>query len=101
MHACTYDTFMHLQSYEYVFTHVCVYFWLADSVADWRSLSLDDISGVAWPLFWTSLGALTFLYLVLRENDRPIRYTVPSPKLPEKFEILDEPAIKVCYLSQI
>ncbi|KAL2149915.1 hypothetical protein VTH82DRAFT_7591 [Thermothelomyces myriococcoides] len=58
-------------------------------------LSLDDISGVAWPLFWTSLGALTFLYLVLRENDRPIRYTVPSPKLPEKFEILDEPAIKV------
>ncbi|KAL2183353.1 ALDH-like protein [Thermothelomyces heterothallicus CBS 203.75] len=57
--------------------------------------SLDDVSGAAWPFFWTSLGALTLLYLVLRENDQPIRYTVPSPKQPEKVEILDEPAIKV------
>ncbi|KAL2180851.1 Aldehyde/histidinol dehydrogenase [Thermothelomyces heterothallicus CBS 202.75] len=60
-----------------------------------RDLSLDDVSGAAWPFFWTSLGALTLLYLVLRENDQPIRYTVPSPKQPEKVEILDEPAIKV------
>ncbi|AEO54863.1 hypothetical protein MYCTH_2297985 [Thermothelomyces thermophilus ATCC 42464] len=60
-----------------------------------RDLSLDNVSGAAWPFFWTGLGALTLLYLVLRENDQPIRYTVPSPKQPEKVEILDEPAINV------
>jgi hypothetical protein len=38
---------------------------------------------------------VVLLYLALRENDQPIRYTVPSPKRPEKVEILDEPAIKV------
>ncbi|KAL2161272.1 hypothetical protein VTH06DRAFT_8492 [Thermothelomyces fergusii] len=58
-------------------------------------LRLDDVSRAAWPLFWTGLGALTLLYLVLREDDKPIRYTVPSPKYPDKVEILDEPAIKV------
>jgi hypothetical protein len=35
------------------------------------------------------------VYLALCENDQPIRYNVPSPKRPEKVEILDEPAIKV------
>lgn len=50
---------------------------------------------VAWTLFWTGLGSLTLFYLAVRENDKPIRYTVPTPKRPENVEILDEPAIKV------
>lgn len=54
----------------------------------------------AWPCFWTGLGALVLYYLALRENDKPIRYTVPAPKTPEKVEILDEPAIKVRHTRQ-
>ncbi|KAK4043744.1 Aldehyde/histidinol dehydrogenase [Parachaetomium inaequale] len=60
-----------------------------------QDLGLADVPEFAWPLLWTGLGALALLYLALRENDQPIRYTVPSPKRPEKVEILDEPAIKV------
>ena len=46
-------------------------------------------------MLWTGLGVIVFAYLALREDTTPIRYTVPSPKRPEKVEILDEPAIKV------
>ncbi|KAL2140633.1 hypothetical protein VTI28DRAFT_3559 [Corynascus sepedonium] len=60
-----------------------------------QDLSLDDMREFTSPLLWTGLGALALLYLILRENDQPIRYTVPAPKRPEKIEILDEPAIKV------
>lgn len=41
------------------------------------------------------MSALLLWYLAFRENDQPIRYEVPSPKLPEKPEILEQPAIKV------
>ncbi|KAK3298308.1 Aldehyde/histidinol dehydrogenase [Chaetomium fimeti] len=59
-----------------------------------QDLGLVDIPEFAWPLLWTGLGALALLYLALHENDQPIRYNVPSPKRPDKVEILDEPAIK-------
>ena len=58
-------------------------------------LRLAEVFEHAWPLVWAGLGAAALLYLALRENDQPIRYNVPSPKRPEKVEILDEPAIKV------
>lgn len=48
-----------------------------------------------WTFIWTGLTALAVWYLGFRENDTPIRYKVPSPKRPEKVEILDEPSIKV------
>ncbi|KAH6855147.1 Aldehyde/histidinol dehydrogenase [Chaetomium sp. MPI-CAGE-AT-0009] len=60
-----------------------------------QDLGLIDIPEFAWPLLGTGLAALVLLYLALRENDQPIRYNVPSPKRPDKVEILDEPAIKV------
>ena len=40
-------------------------------------------------------------YLGFRENDQPIRYRIPSPKLPENVEILSSPAIKVSGSSAI
>jgi hypothetical protein len=62
--------------------------------ADWQ-FRLADVFEHAWPLVWAGLGAAILLYLALCENDQPIRYNVPSPKRPEKVEILDEPAVKV------
>ncbi|KAK4231057.1 hypothetical protein QBC38DRAFT_496145 [Podospora fimiseda] len=60
-----------------------------------------DIPENAWPFVWTGVGLLVFSYIALRENDQPIKYTVPSPKLPEKVEILDKPAIKTSGSSAI
>ncbi len=50
-----------------------------------------------WTVFWLGLSFLVVWYMALRENDQPIRYKVPPPKVPEKFEILENPAIKVLY----
>jgi hypothetical protein len=60
-----------------------------------RAVRFIEVPENAWMLLWTGLGSLVFWYFVLRENDQPIRYSVPSPKRPEKVEILDQPALKV------
>lgn len=52
-------------------------------------------------LVWIALGGFMIWYMALRENDKPIRYAVPSPKLPEKHEILQEPSIKLAGSSAI
>ncbi|KAK3363523.1 Aldehyde/histidinol dehydrogenase [Lasiosphaeria hispida] len=62
--------------------------------------ALPDISSIElpiilWTFVWTSLCGLGVWYLAVRENTEPIRYSIPTPKLPEKLEILDQPAIKV------
>ncbi|AEO65120.1 uncharacterized protein THITE_2044375 [Thermothielavioides terrestris NRRL 8126] len=60
-----------------------------------QSFELIGVPEHVWPYVWTALGVLVVCYLALREDDRPIRYTVPSPKMPDQVEILDEPSIKV------
>ncbi|KAL2261692.1 hypothetical protein VTK26DRAFT_3592 [Humicola hyalothermophila] len=54
-----------------------------------------EVQDLAIPLLWTGLGALALWYFALRENDRPVRYTVPPPKKPEEVVILEEPTIKL------
>ena len=54
-----------------------------------------------WTLLWTGVGALAIWFLGIRENDRPIRYKVPSPQLPEKEQFLSQPSIKVSGSSAI
>ncbi|KAK4130105.1 ALDH-like protein [Trichocladium antarcticum] len=60
-----------------------------------RLVKFVQVPGNATMLLCTALGAAVLWYLALRENDQPIRYSVPSPKKPEKVEILDQPALKV------
>ncbi|KAL2136057.1 hypothetical protein VTI74DRAFT_5637 [Chaetomium olivicolor] len=71
-----------------------------DSIIRGLQLALEekmfvDLPKYAFAVLWTGLGAIALWYLSVRENTTPIRYTVPSPKRPEKVDILDEPAIKV------
>ncbi|KAM7208878.1 betaine aldehyde dehydrogenase [Naviculisporaceae sp. PSN 640] len=59
-----------------------------------NALSEGGIPKAALTVFWP--GALLFAvwYLWIRENDKPIRYKVPPPKIPEKYEVLENPTIK-------
>lgn len=54
-----------------------------------------DFQPFIWKLLLTALGALALWITFGGERDQPIRYKVPSPKLPEKVEFLDRPSIKV------
>ncbi|KAK4674293.1 Meiotic Sister-Chromatid recombination aldehyde dehydrogenase [Podospora pseudopauciseta] len=54
-----------------------------------------DISEPAWSIVWSGIALFAVWYMAVRENDKPILYRVPSPKVPENAEILEEPAIKV------
>ncbi|KAK1758568.1 Aldehyde/histidinol dehydrogenase [Echria macrotheca] len=54
-----------------------------------------EIPNFVWTLVWTCVGASALWYMAFREKDQPIRYKIPSPKLPEKHEILEQPSIKV------
>ncbi|KAK4102106.1 ALDH-like protein [Parathielavia hyrcaniae] len=60
-----------------------------------QDLGFVQAPELVWTLLWTSLGALALVYLAFRENDKPIRYTVPSPTTPDAVEILDQPTLKV------
>lgn len=61
----------------------------------WFGGRLDDVPRSAWVAFWP-LALLVVWWLFLKgKNDRPIRYRVPSPKLPEKEEFLSNPTVKV------
>lgn len=48
-----------------------------------------------WTATWTILGVVAVWFLAFWEIDEKIKYKVPVPKLPEKFEILEEPSIRV------
>ncbi|KAK3335701.1 Aldehyde/histidinol dehydrogenase [Cercophora scortea] len=56
---------------------------------------------LAWTIGLSAITALGIWYLAIRENDKPIIYTVPPPNLPATAEILDNPAIKVSGSSAI
>lgn len=64
---------------------------LQDAIQDTSPIEMPRL---LWPVLWTTIGAFTVWLLAIRENDQPIRYKIPSPKLPEKTEILESPTIK-------
>ncbi|KAK4187297.1 hypothetical protein QBC35DRAFT_498965 [Podospora australis] len=53
-----------------------------------------EASDFVWSLVWTAVALGAVWYIAIRENDQPVRYKVPSPKVPETVEILEEPSIK-------
>ncbi|KUI74544.1 hypothetical protein VM1G_10178 [Cytospora mali] len=68
--------------------------WLVPARAQVKQLPLDNAPLLAWMALWPLALIAIWLY-VKSENDEPIRYRVPSPKVPEPKEILENPSIKV------
>lgn len=62
---------------------------------NWLGTRLQDIQISPWLVIWLLILPLILFYLS-RENDQPIQYRIPSPKTPEKKELLSNPSIKVC-----
>lgn len=60
----------------------------------WLPVRLEDVPKSVWLALWP-LALLAFWFYLKGENDQPIRYRVPSPKTPEREEILSKPSIKV------
>lgn len=56
--------------------------------------SFDNVPIFVWMALWPLLLVAAVLYFK-GEHDQPIRYRVPSPKVPESKEILQKPSIKV------
>lgn len=56
--------------------------------------SFDNVPVFAWMALWPLLLIAVVLYFK-GEHDQPIRYRVPSPKVPEPKEFLQKPSIKV------
>lgn len=61
----------------------------------WLGGRLNDLLKSSWLVIWP-LALLLFLLYWRSENDQPIRYRVPSPRTPEKEELLSNPSTKVC-----
>ncbi|ROW10570.1 hypothetical protein VMCG_01912 [Cytospora schulzeri] len=68
--------------------------WLAYARTQLQQLPLDNVPLFAWTALWPLVLLAVFFY-VKSEHDEPIRYRVPSPKVPEPKKILENPAIKV------
>lgn len=61
----------------------------------WLGGRLDQVPQPVW-IAVCPLALLAVWWLFLKgENNQPVRYRVPSPKLPEKEELLSNPTIKV------
>lgn len=56
--------------------------------------SFDNVPIFVWMALWPLLLVAAVLYFK-GEHDQPIRYRVPSPKVPSSKEILQKPSIKV------
>lgn len=62
---------------------------------NWLGDRLQNIQITPWLAIWCLVLPLILLYRSC-ENDQPIQYRIPSPKTPEKKELLSNPSIKVC-----
>lgn len=60
----------------------------------WLSGRLEDVPKFIWLALWP-IALLAIWFYLTGENDQPIRYRVPSPKTPEREEILSNPSVKV------
>lgn len=61
----------------------------------WFAGRFDDIPKSAWLIIWPLALIVLLWFFLVAENDQPIRYRVPSPKVPDQEEILTNPTIKV------
>lgn len=62
----------------------------------WLFGRFEDVPRSIWLAIWSlGLGGLAIWFYLTAENDPPIRYRVPSPKTPEREEILSNPSVKV------
>lgn len=62
----------------------------------WLSGRFEDVPRFVWLAVWPlALSLLALWFYLTAENDQPIRYRVPSPKTPEREEILSNPSVKV------
>lgn len=56
--------------------------------------SFDNVPIFVWMVL-SPLLLIAVIFYFKGEHDQPIRYRVPSPKVPEPKEILKKPSIKV------
>ncbi|KAI1811075.1 ALDH-like protein [Poronia punctata] len=71
--------------------------WLAQLAALLRQFPTKDIRFAALipsPVISGLLGGLLFVFALLGSVEKPIRYSIPHPKLPEETTILEHPNIK-------
>lgn len=61
----------------------------------WLGGRLDHVPSSVWLALALLVLLVVWWFFLKGENDRPIRYRVPSPKLPEKEELLSNPTVKV------
>ncbi|ROV95295.1 hypothetical protein VSDG_06028 [Cytospora chrysosperma] len=78
----------------------CVEQWLAYARTQLQHLPLDNVPLFAWTALWP-LVLLAIFFYVKSERDEPIRYRIPSPKVPEPSKILENPSVKVSGTSAI
>ncbi|KAI1504988.1 Aldehyde/histidinol dehydrogenase [Biscogniauxia marginata] len=69
--------------------------WFGQLNALIREFPIDDFRFLVTPLLCIVVGGLILYYTHVDYWDKPRRYTVPAPKMPEEFKILDNPTIKV------
>ncbi|KAI1278905.1 Aldehyde/histidinol dehydrogenase [Xylaria sp. FL0933] len=71
--------------------------WLGRLILLLRELPIKDLvgfAGSALPTIGAVLGALLLFLVVFGSGEKPLRYVVPPPTLPEETKVLDEPKIK-------
>ncbi|OTB01822.1 hypothetical protein M426DRAFT_323180 [Hypoxylon sp. CI-4A] len=66
-----------------------------------QKFPLNDFVSLTYPLIVAVVGGLILYYSHTDYWDKPKRYTVPPPKKPDEFKILDNPAVKVSGSSAI
>ncbi|KAI1362611.1 Aldehyde/histidinol dehydrogenase [Xylaria arbuscula] len=72
--------------------------WLGQLTLHLRQFPIKDISFIHLPLsiIGAVLGALLLLvFAVSSSGEKPLRYVVPPPTLPEELKVLESPNIKV------
>ncbi|KAI1099298.1 ALDH-like protein [Jackrogersella minutella] len=60
-----------------------------------RGFPINDFAFLVYPVVLIVVGGVVLYHTHTDYWDKPKRYTVPSPKKPEEFKILDNPTVKV------
>ncbi|KAI5925793.1 Aldehyde/histidinol dehydrogenase [Camillea tinctor] len=68
--------------------------WIEQFIALMRTFPVDDFTFIATPLLCIVVGGIVLYYTHVDYWDKPRRYSVPGPKKPEEFKILENPTIK-------
>ncbi|KAI8632798.1 Aldehyde/histidinol dehydrogenase [Xylariaceae sp. FL1651] len=71
--------------------------WFTQLTIHLRQFPINDFSfaTVPLPVVGVVLGGLLLLFTLLGSEEKPLRYAIPPPKLPEETNILENPNIKV------